>query len=302
MKNLTKFISALLVLSISSCASPPKPNSAWDFIGLEIFQIKPTTSITTNLPEELTIPIEGSVEENETKILELLSQAGFSPATKVHELLEFTGEVTDYKLNLRIIDGQGDPFEELGKKNNYIKGKEGVKWSVYNYFDEGTHVKLEKYTINNSINLHNKAVELKKSMFIGKFNLMERKYTNLYEFNGDDLEALKAYEPAFKLLNGTLNLTMNKDGTYEESFPFMEGDVVNIKGNWELSEDFKHLNFYPADLSGNNLVDSYFLKNEIETELSTKTDLIKIKKDGFEISALKYKGVKVNSSFNKTGW
>ena len=302
MKNFTKLISVFLVFSFSSCGGPLEPNIAWDFIGLEIFQIKPSTSITSNSPQKLTIPINGSVEENEIKILESLLKAGYTPATKVHELYEFTGKVTDYQLNTTIINGQGDPFEELEKKNNYIKGKEGIIWSVYNYFDEGTHLKLEKYIINNTIDLHNKAVELRKSMLLGNFSLMERKYSNLGEFSGEDFEALKTFEPAFKLLNGTLNLTINKDGTYEESFPFMEGDVVNIKGNWELSEDFKHLNFYPADLSGNNLVDSYFLKNEIETELPTKTNLIKIKKDGFEISALKYKGVKVNSSFNKTGW
>jgi hypothetical protein len=302
MKNFTKLISALLIFSIFSCGGPIEPNTDWDFIALKNFQIKSSTSITSNSPQILTIPINGSVEENEIKILESLSKAGYTPATKVHELYEFTGDVTDYKLNTTVINGQGDPFEELEKKNNYIKEKEGIKWSVYNYFDEGTHLKLEKYIINNTIDLHNKAFELRKSMLIGKFILTERKYTNLNEFSGEDLEALKTFEPAFKLLNNTLKLSINEDGTYEESFPFMEGDVVTIKGKWELSNDFKDLDFYPADLSGNNLVDSYFLKNEIETELFTKTNLLKIKKDRVEFSALKYKGVKIQSSFTKIGW
>lgn len=298
MKNLTKLISVLLVLTISSCGGPPKPNNSWDFMALEIFQIK---SINSNSPDKLSMTIEGNVDENESKILESLSKSGFSPATKVHELLEFTGKVDDYKLNLRVIDGQLDPFKELEDKRNYVKGNEGIKVNVYSN-ENGCNVRLEKYTINNTIDLHNKAVELRKSILIGKFILTERKYTNLNEFSGEDLEALKTFEPAFKLLNNTLKLSINEDGTYEESFPFMEGDVVTIKGKWELSNDFKHLDFYPADLSGNNLVDSYFLKNELETELFTKTDLLKIKKDGVEFSAPKYKGVRVNSSFAKISW
>lgn len=294
MKNVIKVFLALIVLSISSCGGPTKLNSTWNFLGLEIFQIK---SISSNSTEKLTIAIEGSVEENETKILELLSKAGYSPATKIHELLDFSGKVDDYKLSRLVIDN--DPFEELKNNRCFVNQKQGVKCTVYDYFDEGTHIRLEAYTINNTIDLHKRAVELRKSMLFGRYSLTDRKYSNLNEFKGEDLEVLKTFEPAFKLLNNTLKLNINEDGTYEESFPFMEGDLVIIKGNWKLSEDFKHLSFHPSDLSGENLVDSYFLKNEIETELSTKANLIRIKKDGFEISTPKYKGVRVSSSFLK---
>lgn len=291
------FILALILVQFS--CGPSKPDlSMWSFAGADSLKVE---QVKSNTPGKLSLNVLGSIEDNRNWIIESLTNSGFAVATKVHELMDFTGKVDDYKLNLRIIDGQLDPFEALEEKDHFIKGKEGVKVSVYESMDKGnpTTIRLEKYTIDNTEELHNKAVALRQSLLFGKFGLTERIITNINDFEGETLEELKPFEPAFKLLERTLYLTINEDGTYEETFPFIGGEQVVIKGTWTMTENLTSITFSPSDLSGDNLLDSYFIKNEIDDEIPTTCKVLSFDKDGLEFITNKYKGAKVKSSFTK---
>ena len=291
MKTLYHLFLAVILFSLVGC-STPKPNQAYNFLNLENLQIK---SITSNYPEKLTLAVDGSVEENQKKILEILSKAGFSPATKFNEILDFTGEVDDYKLIRLVRDN--DPFENLKNNRCFINQKQGVKCTVYDYFNEGTHIRLEQYPINKD-EINDRVNKMRKSMFTGEFTLRNRKFTNLDEFDGEDLEGFKAFQLLYRTLENKVKLTINEDGTYEESF-YTE-IPISVKGNWKLSDDFKTITFIPSDLSGDKITDSYIIKNKTETDFITTADIIKIKEKELEIITTKHKGVKVNSRFVKS--
>ena len=293
MKNLSQLFLAMLLLSLLAC-NTPKPNQAYNFLNLESIQIK---SISSNDTEMLTLAVEGSIEENETKILAILSKAGFTPATKFNEMLDFTGEIDDYKLSMLVIDN--DPYEKLKNNHCFVNQKQGVKYTVFDYFNEGTHIRLEQYPVN-KVEINDRVIEMRKSMFTGQFTLTNRKFTNLDEFNGEDLEIFKAFQLIYRSIEHEVKLTINEDGTYEESLPKTDNSKIVVKGNWKHSDDFKTITFIPADLSGDKITDSYLVKNEIETDFTTTANIIQINENELEIITTKYKGVKVNSRFWKS--
>ena len=293
MKNLSQLFLAMLLLSLLAC-NTPEPNQAYNFLNLESIQIK---SISSNYPEKLTLAVEGSIEENETKILAILSKAGFTPATKFNEMLDFTGEIDDNKLSRLVIDN--DPYEKLKNNNCFVNQKQGVKYTVFNYFNEGTHIRLEQYPVN-KVEINDRVIEMRKSMFTGQFTLTNRKFTNLDEFNGEDLEGFKAFQILYRSIENEVKLTINEDGTYEESIPKADNSKIVVKGNWKHSDDFKTITFIPADLSGDKITDSYLVKNERETDFTTTANIIQINENELEITTTKYKGVKVNSRFWKS--
>ena len=294
MKNFFLFLPIVAILFLLSCG-PQQPNTAWDFLNLEALQIN---TIKSNSPLKMAFTVKGSVEESQTKLIDKLKESGFSPATKVNELMDYADESGDNILDWQVKEGL--PFMELAEKSNYVKGKDGIKIAVYHSdFEGGTSIRLEKYVIINTEALHEKAVKLRESAFVGKYNLFERKYTNLYDFKGTDSIELAAFEPTFELLSNKLELKLFEDGTYEESFPFMTDVEVVISGNWKLSDDLWTITFVPADVSGNNFLDTYFIKNETESDLGTTASILELNENRLVISATKYMGVEVKSEFTK---
>jgi hypothetical protein len=290
MKNFILFLPIVSILFFLSCG-PQQPNTTWDFLNLESFQIN---TITSNSPYKMAFTVKGSVEESQTKLIDKLKESGFSPATKVHELMDYGDNILDWQVK------KGLPFMELAEKSNFVKDKEGVKIAVYHSdFEGGTSIRLEKYVITNTEAVHEEAVKLRKLAFVGKYSLFERKYTNLYDFKGTDSIELAAFEPTFELLQNTLEIKLFEDETYEESFPFMTDDKVVILGNWKLSDDLWTITFMPADVSGNNFLDSYFIKNETESDLGTTASVLELNENRLVISTIKYMGVQVKSEFTK---